>query len=141
VLNEACTAQDFWCYMSCHTRPKQTYSSIPGLVAQSALLSRLRPVGLKLTNRDKHTADDEQEPEAHIARTDQSHHGRPLFRTFSKCFDVSDPGGKHPCLAYEPVREPLWLCQKHSKDGRILLPITKDVYMCSSCGSRLSSSS
>jgi hypothetical protein len=115
--------------MTCHTRLKQTYSSIPGLVAQSALLSRPTLVGLKITNTDKHTADDEQEPEAHIARTDLSHRGRPLFRSFSKRFDVSGPEGKHLCLAYEPVREPLWLCQKHSKDGRILVPITK-MYIC-----------
>ncbi|RHZ60663.1 hypothetical protein CDV55_105267 [Aspergillus turcosus] len=71
------------------------------------------------------TADDEREIEAHIAKTDPSHRARPIFRTFSECFEVSGPEGRHLCLAYEPMREPLWLFQRRFKDGRIPLPIIK----------------
>ncbi|THC89084.1 hypothetical protein EYZ11_011473 [Aspergillus tanneri] len=82
-------------------------------------------VALKITNTNKHATDDEREIEAHIAKMDPSHRGYPLFRTSSEYFEVRGPEGRHLCLAYEPMREPMWLFQRRFKDGRIPLPIIK----------------
>ncbi|TPX24725.1 hypothetical protein DIZ76_010161 [Coccidioides immitis] len=82
-------------------------------------------VALKITNTNKSSAKDELEIEAHIAGTDPSHRGYPLFRTSLDWFEVSSPEGAHLCLAYEPMREPIWLFQRRFKDGRIPLPIVK----------------
>ncbi|KAE8376038.1 kinase-like domain-containing protein [Aspergillus bertholletiae] len=38
---------------------------------------------------------------------------------------VGGPEGRHLCLAYEPMRKPIWLFQRRFKDGRIPLPIIK----------------
>ncbi|KAK9235618.1 kinase-like domain-containing protein [Lipomyces kononenkoae] len=81
-------------------------------------------VALKITNTNSHTAD-EREIEEHIAKTDPSHCGYPLFRTSSECFEVTGLEGRHLCLAYEPMREPIWLFQRRFKNGMIPLPIVK----------------
>ncbi|KAK9367918.1 kinase-like domain-containing protein [Lipomyces kononenkoae] len=81
-------------------------------------------VALKITNINSHTGD-EREIEERIAKTNPSHRGYPLFRTSSECFEVIGPEGIHLCLAYEPMREPIWLFQRRFKDGIIPLPIVK----------------
>ncbi|KAK9320294.1 kinase-like domain-containing protein [Lipomyces orientalis] len=81
-------------------------------------------VALKIANTNSHTAD-EREVEEIIAKTDPSHRGYPLFRTSSECFEVTGPEGRHLCLAYEPMREPIWLFQRRFKDGMIPLPLVK----------------
>ncbi|EPS34067.1 hypothetical protein PDE_09029 [Penicillium oxalicum 114-2] len=40
-------------------------------------------------------------------------------------FEVSGPEGKHLCLVYEPMREPLWIFQTRFVDRKIPLPIAK----------------
>ncbi|KAM5488548.1 hypothetical protein McanCB56680_000431 [Microsporum canis] len=82
-------------------------------------------VALKITNTNSRTAGEERDIEDHIAKADPSHRGRALFRTSSECFEIAGPEGKHLCLAYEPMREPMWLYQKRFKDGRIPLPLVK----------------
>ncbi|KAJ5212603.1 uncharacterized protein N7498_004249 [Penicillium cinerascens] len=84
-------------------------------------------VALKITNTDssQHVAHDEREIEEHIAKTDPSHRGYPLFRTCSKFFEITGPEGRHLCLAYEPMREPFWVFQRRFEGGVIPLPIVK----------------
>lgn len=82
-------------------------------------------VALKITNTESDTTDDELEIEEHIAKTDPSHRGYPLFRTSLESFAVNGPEGNHLCLAYEPMREPIWLFQRRFKNGVIPLPIVK----------------
>ncbi|KAJ0414194.1 kinase-like domain-containing protein [Aspergillus carlsbadensis] len=83
-------------------------------------------VALKITNTSKSSAaKDELDIEAHIAATDPSHRGYPLFRTSLDSFEADGPHGSHLCLAYEPMREPLWLFQRRFTDRRIPLPIVK----------------
>ncbi|PLN85265.1 protein kinase [Aspergillus taichungensis] len=61
----------------------------------------------------------------HIARQAPSHRGRGIIRTFFESFDVAGPEGSHPCLGYEPMREPLWILQKRFVDQRLPLSIAK----------------
>lgn len=71
------------------------------------------------------TDDEEYKIEQHIATSDPSHPGHALFRTSKDHFRVDGPDGSHLCLAYEPLREPLWLYQMHFKDDIIPLPSVK----------------
>ncbi|KKZ65630.1 hypothetical protein EMCG_08537 [[Emmonsia] crescens] len=83
-------------------------------------------VALKIANARTDTDDaDEWQMEEHIAKANPSHRGRPIFRTSSECFEVTSSGGKHLCLAYEPMREPIWLFQRRFKNGTIPLPLVK----------------
>ncbi|KAJ9375692.1 hypothetical protein DTO063F5_9212 [Paecilomyces variotii] len=82
-------------------------------------------VALKVINANSHTDDGERKIEECIAKTDAAHRGRALFRTYLECFEVNSPAGKHLCLAYEPMREPIWLFQRRFKDGKIPLPLVK----------------
>lgn len=43
-------------------------------------------------------------------------------------FEAIGPEGKHLCLVYEPMREPLWLFQQRLPDGKIPPPLLK-VYL------------
>ncbi|KAK2809426.1 hypothetical protein FQN50_003885 [Emmonsiellopsis sp. PD_5] len=81
-------------------------------------------VALKITNTNS-PAVDEREIEEHIAKTNPSHRGYPLLRTFSECFDITGPEGRHLCLAYEPMREPILHFQRRFKGRMIPLPIIK----------------
>lgn len=81
-------------------------------------------IALKITNTTSHAAD-EREIEDHIATTDASHRGRSLFRTYSDSFEIAGPEGKHVCLAYEPMREPMWPFKKRFRNGVIPLPLVK----------------
>ena len=40
-------------------------------------------------------------------------------------FEVTGPEGKHTCLVYEPMREPLWILQRRFVDRKLPLPIAK----------------
>lgn len=82
-------------------------------------------VALKIANTNKGTAEDEHEIEERIAIADVSHRGFPLFRTYLERFEITGPEGRHLCLAYEPMREPLWIFKRHFKGGVIPLPIVK----------------
>ena len=81
-------------------------------------------VALKIKNSNRN-AEHEREIEARIASTDPSHFGHPLLRTFSECFAIAGPEGKHLCFAYEPLREPLWVFQRRFINGKIPFPLLK----------------
>ncbi|KAK2855699.1 hypothetical protein FQN49_004934 [Arthroderma sp. PD_2] len=82
-------------------------------------------VALKISNANSPTTDGEREVENQIAKADPSHRGHALFRTASECFEITSPEGRHICLAYEPMREPMWLFRNRFKDRRIPLPLIK----------------
>lgn len=84
-------------------------------------------VALKINNADAfNTANYEREIEEHVATADPSHHGHSMFRTSSECFEIAGPeGGRHVCLAYEPMREPLWLFKQRFVNERIPLSLIK----------------
>ncbi|KKZ62330.1 hypothetical protein EMCG_00404 [[Emmonsia] crescens] len=85
-----------------------------------------RLVTLKLiNNRSSDDARHERDTEKHIARQNASHRGRGIIRTCLESFEVTGPEGNHLCLAYEPMREPLWILQKRFVNQRLPLPIAK----------------
>ncbi|KAL3429875.1 kinase-like domain-containing protein [Aspergillus tetrazonus] len=53
------------------------------------------------------------------------HRGRGIIRTFLDSFEVTGPDGSHLCLAYEPMREPLWILRKRFVDWRLPLSNAK----------------
>lgn len=74
------------------------FPAIGGLLLKKPSRRESEPesvVSLKLTNTDASTAEDEFEIEAHIANTDPSYRGYPLFRTSLERFDVRGPQGSH----------------------------------------------
>lgn len=79
-------------------------------------------MALKISNS---TTNDEHEIEEHIAKTNPSHRGYTLLRTHIERFEINGPEGKHLCLAYEPMREPLSLFQKRFKIRVMPLPLVK----------------
>jgi len=83
-------------------------------------------VALKIINSNN--ADDarhEREIESHIAQQNSEHRGRVILRTCLYDFELSGPEGKHMCLVYEPMREPLWILQRRFIDRKLPLPIAK----------------
>ncbi|KKZ60947.1 hypothetical protein EMCG_04420 [[Emmonsia] crescens] len=85
-----------------------------------------KTVALKIINSSH--ADDarhEKEIESHITRQHSKHRGCVILRTCLDDFEVTGPEGKHMCLVYEPMREPLWILQRRFVDRKIPLPITK----------------
>ena len=80
---------------------------------------------LKINNRGSHVASHERDIEQHIAKTNPSHRGYDIIRTCCESFEVASRAGKHLCLVYEPMREPLWLFQRRFTDRRLPLPILK----------------
>jgi serine/threonine protein kinase len=51
--------------------------------------------------------------------TNPSHDGFGFVRVVLDSFEAVGPGGKHLCLVYEPMREPLWLFQQRMPNGKI----------------------
>lgn len=82
-------------------------------------------VALKISNTNSGAAEGEREIEEYIAQKDPSHRGRALFRTSTECFEITGPEGRHLCLAYEPMREPIWLYQRRFRDRIIPIQIVK----------------
>ncbi|KAF4213392.1 hypothetical protein CNMCM5878_000026 [Aspergillus fumigatiaffinis] len=83
-------------------------------------------VALKIINCNN--ADDarhEKEIESHISQQNPEHRGRVILRTCLDDFEVTGPEGKHMCLVYEPMREPLWILQRRFVDRKLPLPIAK----------------
>ncbi|QSS55585.1 protein kinase [Histoplasma capsulatum var. duboisii H88] len=83
-------------------------------------------VALKIINSNN--ADDarhEKEIERHIIQQHSEHRGRVILRTHLDDFEVTGPEGKHMCLVYEPMREPLWILQRRFVDRKLPLPIAK----------------
>ncbi|GKZ26310.1 hypothetical protein AbraIFM66951_002258 [Aspergillus brasiliensis] len=82
-------------------------------------------VVLKITNTLSESDNSEREIEQCIANADPSQRGRALFRTSSDSFEINSTHGRHLCLAYEAMREPLWLFQRRFKNASIPLPLVK----------------
>ena len=83
-------------------------------------------MALKIINSNE--ADDarhEKEIESHITQQTSEHRGRVILRTCLDDFEIAGPEGKHMCLVYEPMREPLWILQKRFVDRKLPLPIAK----------------
>jgi len=83
-------------------------------------------VVLKIINSNN--ADDarhEKEIESHITQQNPEHRGRVILRTCLDDVEVTGPEGRHICLVYEPMREPIWILQRRFVDRRIPLPIAK----------------
>jgi serine/threonine protein kinase len=80
---------------------------------------------LKINNRSSHVANHERDIEDHIARTNPSHRGHGILRTCFESFEVNGPEGKHLCLAYEPMREPIWMFQRRFAHQKLPLSIVK----------------
>lgn len=81
---------------------------------------------------NNHGSDDahyERDVEEHIAQQDRSHRGCGIIRTFFESFEVTGPEGKHLCLTYGPMREPLWILQKRFVDQRFPLSVAKAYIM------------
>ncbi|KAJ6019805.1 protein kinase [Penicillium canescens] len=83
---------------------------------------------LKINNCEGAVSERELEIEKHIAKSGSSHGGRALLRTHLEYFEVEGPRGKHLCLAYPPMREPLWRFQRRFEDSVIPFPLLK-VYL------------
>lgn len=87
-----------------------------------------RYLTLKIGNcnfQDPKAASHEARLEDHIARANPSHAGRNYLRTFVERFEESSSNGAHVCLAYEPMREPLWLFQNRCRDQKLPLGLLK----------------
>ncbi|KAF3484187.1 CMGC/SRPK protein kinase [Arthroderma uncinatum] len=67
----------------------------------------------------------EKEIENHITGQQSEHRGRVILRTCLDDFEVTGPKGKHMCLVYEPMREPLWILQRRFVNRKLPLPIAK----------------
>ena len=79
---------------------------------------------LKIINSNN--ADDTpQEIESHITQQNPEHRGRVILRTYVDDFEITGPKGKHTCLVYEPMREPLWILQRRFVDRNLPLPLAK----------------
>ncbi|OCL03204.1 CMGC protein kinase [Glonium stellatum] len=77
------------------------------------------------------TDEDAAKHERNITRsleTNPSHNGFDFVRTMLDSFEAIGPEGKHLCLVYEPMREPLWLFQQRLPNGKIPPPLFK-VYL------------
>jgi len=79
-----------------------------------------RYVVLKICNNDydNQVSSHELRISDHIATTKPSHLGRQFLRTVIDSFMTKGPHGKHMCLVFEPLREPIWLLQRRFDDGR-----------------------
>ncbi|OOG00365.1 hypothetical protein ASPCADRAFT_125 [Aspergillus carbonarius ITEM 5010] len=87
-----------------------------------------RYLTLKIGCCNYHSLDDarhESNLERHIRDANPNHFGHAVTRTFIESFEEKSPYGTHVCLAYEPMREPLWLLQKRFRNKTIPLSLLK----------------
>ncbi|RAL15179.1 putative serine/threonine-protein kinase [Aspergillus homomorphus CBS 101889] len=83
-------------------------------------------VALKINNsNDRDDALHEREIEKHIAQLNPEHRGGVILRTCLDALEITGPQGKHICLVYEPMREPLWILKRRFVDRKLPLPIAK----------------
>ncbi|OJJ68878.1 hypothetical protein ASPBRDRAFT_57439 [Aspergillus brasiliensis CBS 101740] len=88
-------------------------------------------VALKITNSNTYDeAQQENGIETHIMQQNTEHRGGVIVRKHLDDFEVTGPHGKHLCLVYEPMREPLWIFQRRFKSGNLPLPIAKAYIYC-----------
>lgn len=56
----------------------------------------------------------------HIFSVQSTHRGRDYIRNVLDSFEVEGPNGKHLCMAFEPLRQPLWMLGKQcGNNGRL----------------------
>ncbi|KAL4803101.1 kinase-like domain-containing protein [Aspergillus unguis] len=83
-------------------------------------------VTIKIVNHNNSSnAQNEIEIAQRIDSTNPSHRGRSILRTCLDNFEVIGPEGKHTCLIYQPMREPLWLFEDRLVDARLPLWMAK----------------
>jgi hypothetical protein len=63
-----------------------------------------------------------------LLETNPTHNGFDSVRIVLDHFETIGPGGKHLCLVFKPMREPLWLFQQRLPKGKIPPPLLK-VYL------------
>ena len=54
-----------------------------------------------------------------ISKANQRYEGRHFVRTLLDNFTLNGPHGKHTCLVFEPLREPLWLLNERFEENVI----------------------
>ncbi|PGH27362.1 CMGC/SRPK protein kinase [Polytolypa hystricis UAMH7299] len=83
---------------------------------------------LKIGNcdfQDPSRANHEFQIERRIAHANPRHVGCHYLRTFVDHFEEQGPNGTHICLAYESMREPLWLLLKRCRNQRFTVKLSK----------------
>ncbi|KZF26771.1 protein kinase [Xylona heveae TC161] len=88
-----------------------------------------RFAALKINELNSEEAQYERDIEDHIAKKDPLHPGYPMIRTCIESFEITRPEGSHICLAYEPMREPFWLYQRHFRDDKLPFPVVKAYFL------------
>lgn len=68
----------------------------------------------------------ERDIEQHIAAKNPASAGYRFIRTHIDSFEVTGPYGKHLCLVYEPLREPLWMLRMRLEGDRLPLLLIKN---------------
>ncbi|KAL4798375.1 kinase-like domain-containing protein [Aspergillus venezuelensis] len=81
-------------------------------------------VALKINNADCPSAR-ERDTETHIASAGAFHPGRLICRTLDHWVEIDGPYGRHVCLEYDPMREPLSHFCRHFERNKLPLPILK----------------
>lgn len=64
----------------------------------------------------------------HIHGIKSNHRGGVILRTVADSFEISTPIGHHLCLAFQPMREPLWIFRRRFGQDHVtteLLPVFK----------------
>jgi hypothetical protein len=85
-------------------------------------------IALKITNcfeGDRKSADEELLISRHISQIQSNHEGAKHVRVVENSFAVPGPFGEHLCLAFEPLREPLWMLGRHLGTVGLSPPILK----------------
>ncbi|KAJ5700873.1 hypothetical protein N7493_011919 [Penicillium malachiteum] len=71
-------------------------------------------VAMKIINSNLFAkAHEEKKLENYLLLKNPRHYGYLNVRHCLDAVDVTGPGGRHKCLVYEPMRDPMWLCQEH----------------------------
>jgi hypothetical protein len=85
-------------------------------------------MALKITNcfeGDRKSADEELQMSHHISQIQSKHEGAKHVRVVANSFVVPGPFGDHLCLAFELLREPLWMLVRHLGTVGLSPPIRK----------------
>lgn len=83
---------------------------------------------LKITNcfeGDRKSAYEELLMSRRVSQMQSKHEGGKYVRVVEDSFIVPGPFGEHLCLAFEPLREPLWMLGRHLGTVGLSAPILK----------------
>ena len=73
-------------------------------------------MALKITNcfdGDRKAAKEELKISQHISSLKSTHEGSNYVRVVEHSFEIETTHGRHLVLAFQPLREPLWLVARH----------------------------